>query len=103
MVIGLGAMLGKLLAESRRRWKSLAARIVGAFSARQADWAVLAAALMIGIPVFFPVGMMLLVPIVVAISRRSGVPLMQAGLLLIASSPTMHACVLPHPGAHGGD
>jgi GntP family gluconate:H+ symporter len=97
MVIGLGSMLGKLLSESGGA-EVIAARIVGAFSARRSDWAVLAAALLIGIPVFFPVGMVLLVPVVVAMSRRSGVPLMQLGLPLIASLSTMHACVPPHPG-----
>jgi len=55
MVIGLGAMLGQMLAKSGGA-EVVAGRIVRAFGPRRADWAVLVAAIAIGIPVFFSVG-----------------------------------------------
>ena len=96
-VIGLGAMLGKMLAESGGA-EVVAKRIARVFGPRRADWAILCAALAIGAAVFFPVGFMLLLPIVFAVSRDNKIPLMRLGMPLVAGLSAMHACVPPHPG-----
>ena len=96
-VIALGAMLGKMLAESGGA-DVVAERIARAFGVKRADWAILAAAIAIGIPVFFSVGFMLLLPIVFVISRKHNIPLMKLGIPLAAGLSAMHACVPPHPG-----
>ncbi len=96
-VIVLGAMLGKMLAESGGA-EVVAARIVGWFGVKRADWAILVAAIAIGMPVFFSVGFMLLLPIVFVISRSNKIPLMKLGIPLAAGLSAMHACVPPHPG-----
>ncbi len=96
-VIGLGAMLGKMLAESGGA-EVVAGRIAKVFGPARADWAILCAALSIGAAVFFPVGFMLLLPIVFAISRTNNIPLMKLGIPLVAGLSAMHACVPPHPG-----
>jgi GntP family gluconate:H+ symporter len=99
MVIGLGAILGKMLEVSGGA-DVIAERIARTFGAKRADWAVLTAAIVIGIPVFFSVGFMLLLPIVFAMSRRNSIPFMKLGIPLAAALSSMHACVPPsHPGA----
>lgn len=98
MVIGLGAILGKMLEVSGGA-DVIAERIAQTFGPKRANWAVLTAAIVIGIPVFFSVGFMLLLPIVIAMSRRNAVPFMKLGFPLIAALSSMHACVPPsHPG-----
>ena len=96
-VIGLGAMLGKMLAESGGA-EVVSERIARVFGAKRVDWAILAAAIAIGIPTFFSVGFMLLLPIVFAMSRRNNIPLMRLGIPMVAGLSAMHACVPPHPG-----
>ena len=96
-VIGLGAMLGQMLAVSGGA-EVVAGRIVRAFGPKRSDWAILLAAIATGIPVFFSVGFMLLLPIVVAISHKNKTHVLYLGLPLAAGLSAMHACVPPHPG-----
>ena len=96
-VIALGAMLGKMLAESGGA-EVVANRIADVFGPKRAEWATLVAAISIGLAVFFPVGFMLLLPIVIVISRKNSIPLMKLGIPMVAGLSAMHACVPPHPG-----
>ena len=77
VVISLGAIFGKLLADSGGA--SVVARaITGAFGAGALPWAVAAAGFLVGLPVFFSVGLVLLVPVVWEISSVSGRPFLVA-------------------------
>ncbi|MEI6235759.1 MAG: gluconate:H+ symporter [Planctomycetota bacterium] len=96
-VIALGAILGKMLGESGGA-EVVAGRIANVFGPTRAEWAILAAAIAIGLAVFFPVGFMLLLPIVFAVARTNSIPLMKLGIPLVAGLSAMHACVPPHPG-----
>jgi gluconate:H+ symporter, GntP family len=97
VVISLGAIFGKLLADSGGA--SVVARaITGAFSADALPWAVAAAGFLVGLPVFFSVGLVLLVPVVWQIASVSGRPFLSLALPLVAGLSASHGLVAPHPG-----
>jgi GntP family gluconate:H+ symporter len=97
VLIGLGAMYGKLLADSGG-----ADRIVDTLvlrtSARLLPWAMGGVGAIIGLPMFFEVGLVLLMPVIVLVTRRSGLPLMRIALPTLAGLSAMHGLVPPHPG-----
>jgi GntP family gluconate:H+ symporter len=97
MVIGLGTVLGKLLAESGGA-ERIARTLIGVFGPKRLDWAMAAIAFLVGIPVFFSVGLVLLVPLVVAVARETGTPLLRLAIPMLAGLSVVHGLVPPHPG-----
>ncbi|TFV89791.1 SLC13 family permease [Blastococcus sp. CT_GayMR16] len=97
LLIALGAMIGGLLAESGG-----ADRVVTAFvdhvSTRRLPWAMAGVAALIGIPLFFEVGVVLLVPIVLLVARRTQLPVLAVGIPALAGLSVLHGLVPPHPG-----
>ncbi|WP_235188326.1 GntP family permease, partial [Sphingomonas sp. FUKUSWIS1] len=69
LVVGLGTILGKMMVESRGA-ERIADSVIGFFGPARADWAMMTVALIVGLPVFFEVGFVLLVPIVFTLARR---------------------------------
>ncbi len=100
MVIGLGAFLGKLSAESGGA-ERIANTIIHAGGKRWLPWTMALAAFVIGIPVFFAVGLVLLVPIVVTVARQTSTPILRLGLPLVAGLSVVHGLAPPHPGPIG--
>lgn len=98
MVLTLGAVLGQLLAESGGA-ASLGAALVRGFGARGTPWALLVMGVLVGMPVFFEVGLVLLLPLVAETARRSGRPPILVGLPLLAGLSIVHAVFPPHPAA----
>ena len=98
MIIGLGTMLGKLLAESGAA-QVIAERFTAVFGKERLDYAMMVAAFIIGISVFFQVGLILLGPIVFALARETKTPILRLGLPLAAGMSTAHGLIPPHPGA----
>lgn len=97
LLIGLGAMLGKLLADSGGA--NIIADTVLARSGRKAlPWAMALIAAVLGLPLFFEVGVVLLIPIVLLVARRGNVPLMRVGIPALAGLSVLHGLVPPHPG-----
>ena len=97
VVIGLGTFVGALLAESGGA--SVVARAaVGAVGERWLPWAVAAVGFVIGLPIFFAVGLVLLFPVVVGLAATSGRPLLTLALPLVAGLSASHGLVAPHPG-----
>ena len=97
VVISLGAIFGRLLADSGGA--SVVARaITSAFGANALPWAVAAAGFLVGLPVFFSVGLVLLVPVVWEIASVSGRPFLSLALPLVAGLSASHGLVAPHPG-----
>lgn len=96
IVLGLGAMLGKMMEESGGA-ERIARTFIEAFGIRRIDWAMMCVALIVGIPVFFQVGFVLLIPIVFTIARDTGMSLLKIGLPLVAGLNVMHGLVPPHP------
>jgi gluconate:H+ symporter, GntP family len=97
LLIALGAMIGGLLADTGGADR-IVQTIVDRVSAHRLPWALAGAAALIGIPLFFEVGVVLLVPIVLLVARRTDVPLMKVGIPALAGLSVLHGFVPPHPG-----
>src|SRR6188472_2791797 len=97
MVIGLGTVMGKLLAESGGAGV-VSAAVIRAMGVRRLDWAMMLSGFVIGLPVFFQVGLVLLAPVMFTVVQQTGVPLLGLGLPLVAGLSTAHGLVPPHPG-----
>ncbi|OLC10293.1 MAG: hypothetical protein AUH41_03140 [Gemmatimonadetes bacterium 13_1_40CM_66_11] len=98
IVVGLGTMLGKMMAESGGATR-VATTLIGLFGERRVHWAIMVVGFIVGIPVFFQVGFMLLIPLVFTIARRSGLSLVKIGIPLVAGLSVVHGMVPPHPAA----
>jgi GntP family gluconate:H+ symporter len=98
IVLGLGAILGNLLARSGGA-TALGTALVEGCGERGLPWALLGLGIVVGMPVFFEVGLVLLMPIVAAAARRSGNPPILVGLPLLAGLSIVHGALPPHPAA----
>ena len=96
-VVGLGAIFGQIL-ESSGGAHSLAHSLVKGFGKDKAQWALSLAGFFIAIPIFFDVGFIILVPLVYALSKDTGRPLLFYGIPLLASLCVTHCFVPPTPG-----
>lgn len=96
-IIGLGAILGKLLAESGGA-RVIAERLINILGPTRTHWSIMIVALIIGVPVFFAVGLVLLLPILFTITRETKTPLMWLGLPMLAGISVAHGFLPPHPG-----
>jgi GntP family gluconate:H+ symporter len=97
MVVGLGTVIGKLLAESGGA-VVVSRVLVGALGEKRLDWAMLLSGFLIGLPVFFQVGLVLLAPVLFTAIRQTGTPMLRLGIPLIAGLSVSHGLVPPHPG-----
>ena len=97
VVIGLGTILGKMLAESGGA-AVVAERMIAPVGRSRVHWAIAAAAFVVGLPVFFSVGLVLLAPIVFTLARRQQLPLLLAAIPLVTGLSASHGLVPPHPG-----
>jgi GntP family gluconate:H+ symporter len=98
IVVGLGTMLGKMMAESGAATR-IAVTLIARFGEPRVHWAIMFVAFIVGIPVFFQVGFVLLVPLVFTLARRTGLSLVKIGLPLVAGLSVVHGLVPPHPAA----
>jgi GntP family gluconate:H+ symporter len=96
-LIALGAIFGKLLADSGGA-DQLVDTIVGRSSERSLPWAMALVGVIIGLPMFFEIGLVLLMPVILLVARRSGLPLMRVAIPALAGLSAMHGFVPPHPG-----
>jgi gluconate:H+ symporter, GntP family len=97
VVIGLGTMVGKMLAESGGA-DVVADRLIRLFGVRHVHWTIALVAFVVGLPMFFSVGLVLVAPIVFTLARRERLPLLLVGLPLVAGLSASHGLVPPHPG-----
>ena len=97
VLIALGAIIGKMLIDSGG-----ADQIVDTILARtplqRLPWAMALIAFVIGIPLFFEVGVVLLIPVVMMVARRSKVSPILVGIPALAGLSALHGLVPPHPG-----
>ncbi len=96
VVIALGAIIGKML-EVSGGGRSLAEWFLRRFGRERAPWAVLVSAFLIGLPIFFEVGFIILLPIVLSLARESKRSLLYIGLPVAAALTVTHAMIPPHP------
>jgi H+/gluconate symporter-like permease len=98
IVLGLGAVLGRLVSASGGA-TALGKILVDNCGPRGLPWALMALGILVGMPVFFEVGLVLLLPIVAAAALRSGRPPILVALPVLAGLSIVHAVFPPHPAA----
>ncbi|KTC38946.1 permease DsdX, partial [Pseudomonas putida] len=97
IILALGTMLGKLMADSGGA-DQIAQTLIRKFGVKRIHWAMMFSAFLVGIPLFFEIGFVLLIPLVFIVARRSGVSLVKIGIPLLAGLSVVHGLVPPHPG-----
>src|SRR5690349_2355804 len=97
ILIALGAMFAKLLADSGGA-DEIVDTIVGHASPRMLPWAMALVGAIIGLPMFFEIGLVLLMPVIYLVARRSHLSLITIGIPALAGLSAMHGFVPPHPG-----
>jgi GntP family gluconate:H+ symporter len=97
LLIALGSMIGALLAGSGGA-DGIVNRIVERVSGSALPWAMAGVAALVGLPLFFEVGVVLLVPIVLLVARRTDIGLLRIGIPALAGLSVLHGLVPPHPG-----
>ncbi len=97
IVLGLGTMLGKMMAESGGADR-IAQSLLRAFGRDNVHWAMMCVAFIVGIPLFFEIGFVLLIPLVFLVARRVDMPIVKIALPLLAGLSVVHGLVPPHPG-----
>jgi len=98
VVIALGTILGKMMAESGGA-DEIARTLIGVAGKRGIPWAMLVVGIVTGLPVFFEVGFVLMIPIAFTVARRTGSSIVLVALPLVAGLSVVHAFVPPHPAA----
>jgi GntP family gluconate:H+ symporter len=98
IVLGLGAILGEMLAISGGA-ETIAVTLLNVFGEANLSWAMLLIGLLVGMPVFFEVGLVLLIPIALTVARRTGRAPVAVALPMLAGLSVMHGLIPPHPAA----
>ncbi|MFC2148835.1 gluconate:H+ symporter [Bacteroidota bacterium] len=96
MILGLGAMLGKLVADSGAAQR-ITSKLVSKFGIKNIQWALVLTGFIVGIPMFYSVGFVILVPLVFTVAAATGLPLLYVGLPMLASLSVTHGYLPPHP------
>lgn len=97
MVLALGAMMGKLIEDSGAARK-IVFILIKAFGQKNIQWAVLITGLLVGIPLFYNAGFVVLIPLVFAIASATGLPKLYIGIPMAAALSVTHGFLPPHPG-----
>ena len=90
IVVALGTMLGKMMAESGGA-DTIALTLIRVFGEKRVPWAMMCIGLIVGLPAFFEVGFVLLIPIAFTVARRTGAPLISVALPLSPRSRSITA------------
>ena len=96
LILGFGAMLGKLIADSGAAQR-IASVLVSLFGLKYIQWAMVFTGFIVGIPLFYNAGFVVLIPIVFTIAASTGLPLLYVGIPMIASLSVTHGLLPPHP------
>lgn len=97
MILGLGTILGKILAESGGA-ETISSRLIVVSGPTGLPWIFMLIGLIVGLPVFFSVGLVLLIPVVYATATQYRIPLLRLALPTVAGLSAAHGFVPPHPG-----
>lgn len=100
LILGLGAMLGKLVADSGAAQR-ITTKLVSKFGKKNIQWALVLTGFIVGIPMFYSVGFVILVPLVFTVAAATGLPLLYIGLPMLASLSVTHGYLPPHPAPTG--
>ena len=97
MILGFGAMLGKLISDTGAAQR-IATTLIGTFGKKRVQWALVITGLVVGLAMFFEVGFVLLLPLVFTVVASSGLPLLYVGVPMVAALSVTHCFLPPHPG-----
>lgn len=97
LLVGLGAMIGKILDISGGA-QVLADTLINAFGEKRAPLAVGVASLFFAFPIFFDAGLMVMLPVVLTVAKRMGGSLLTYALPATGAFSVMHVFMIPHPG-----
>lgn len=100
LILGFGAMLGKLVADSGAAQR-ITSKLISSFGKKNIQWAVVIAGFIVGIPMFYSVGFVILVPLIFTVAAATGLPLLYVGLPMLASLSVTHGFLPPHPAPTG--
>jgi GntP family gluconate:H+ symporter len=98
IIVALGTILGKMMAESGGS-EQIAYTLIRLFGEKNIPWAMMVIGLVVGLPAFFEVGFVLLIPIAFTVARRTNTSLVLVGLPMVAGLSVVHGLVPPHPAA----
>ncbi len=96
IILCMGAMLGKLIADSGAANK-ISSALIDIAGTKYVQWALVLTAFIIGIPLFYGVGFVILLPLVIVVSTRFGLPAIYLGLPALAALSVTHGFLPPHP------
>jgi Gnt-I system high-affinity gluconate transporter len=97
LIICLGAVLGKMLEKSGATHQ-ISGTLINAFGKKNIQWAIVVTGFLVGIPLYYNAGFVILVPLVFSIAVNSGLPFFYIAIPMAASLSTTHAFLPPHPG-----
>jgi GntP family gluconate:H+ symporter len=98
VIVALGTMLGKMMAESGGA-DQIAYTLIRIFGPKRVHWAMMVIALIVGLPAFFEVAFVLIIPVAYTVARRTQTSLVLVGLPMVAGLSVVHGLVPPHPAA----
>ncbi len=96
LIICLGAILGKILEISGAAEK-IASTLINGFGKKNTQWAVLLTGFLVGIPLYYNAGFVILVPLIFSIAKKANLPLLYVAIPMAASLSTTHCFLPPHP------
>lgn len=96
VILGFGAMLGKLVADSGAAQR-ITSSLIKSFGLKYVQWALVLTGFIVGIPMFYSVGFVILVPLVFTVANQTKLPLLYVGLPMLASLSVTHGYLPPHP------
>lgn len=96
LILGFGAMLGRIIADSGAAQRITQNLVVG-FGLERVHWALMLAGFIVGIPMFYSVGFVILIPLVFTLAASTRLPLLFVGIPMIASLSVTHGFLPPHP------
>jgi Gnt-I system high-affinity gluconate transporter len=95
-ILGFGAMLGKLVADSGAAQR-ITTSMIRIFGTRHIQWGMALAGLLVGIPMFYTAGFVIVVPLIFATGMATRLPLLYIGIPMISALSTAHGFLPPHP------
>jgi len=96
VILGLGAMLGKVVADSGAALR-ISSAFIHAFGKKYSMWALVITCFIVGIPLFYNVGFVLVVPLIITVAARYNIPAVYIGLPALSALSVTHGYLPPHP------
>jgi Gnt-I system high-affinity gluconate transporter len=96
IILGFGAMLGRLVAESGAA-QQIMESLVRVSGTKRIRWAMALAGLVVGIPLFYNAGFIVVMPLIIAAGASTGLPLLYLGVPMLAALSVAHGFLPPHP------